>query len=78
MKMTISGLPSNFSFHGLCLTFCLDHSDGMQTKRTKKAGIVGKYGKFYIQICLFDIHLLKFIDQWGDVLLFVVAFTLLG
>ena len=49
----------------------------MQTKRTKKAGIVGKYGKFYIKICLFDIHLLKFIDQWEDVLLFF-AFTLLA
>ena len=41
------------------------------------AGIVGKYGKFFKQICLFDIHLLKRIDQWEDVLLFF-AFILLG
>jgi hypothetical protein len=49
----------------------------MQTKRTKKAGIVGKYGKFDKQICPFAIKFLRLGYEWGDVLLFC-AFVLLG
>lgn len=64
-----------FFIHGWFLTFHLVLSDVMQTKRTKKAGIVGKYGKFDSKFSLYY-KVVEILYLWEDVLLFC-AFILL-